>query len=388
MFPVSLKKLGVSTAFVAVSLVCFFLGLHVVSLSVLIVGIIVATILPTSLPARGSSDKNASENHGVEENPTTPTIKSIEPLFREFAPSLSECENNLIDIKSTQDDAVVTLSESFTQLQALIQSQSETIKSLMHADTDDEELYSEQMKRFADSTAQTLDQFISSTVDMSSSSMALLEQVTDIYESVPEVLKAVKDIDSISEQTNLLALNAAIEAARAGEHGRGFAVVADEVRSLSNRSSQFSDQIQQKLKHMSQQIEGLTNEVGELASYDVSYVIDAKQEIDSALKSIISKAESDSTVTCGLEQVAHDLEDNLGIAIRGLQFGDINGQNLDYTRECLAFIREQLSSVDTNNIEDVVLQIRAQLESIEKRKQEKHNPVSADSMAAGEVDLF
>ena len=117
-------------------------------------------------------------------------------------------------------------------------------------------------------------------------------------------------------------------------------------------------------------------------------MIDAKLEIDSALKSIISKAESDSTVTGGLEQVAKDLEDNLNIAVRGLQFGDINGQNLDYTRENLVFIREQLSSVDTNNIDDIVRQVREQLATIDQRKQEKHNPVSADSMAAGDVDLF
>ncbi|WP_284731279.1 methyl-accepting chemotaxis protein [Glaciecola sp. XM2] len=316
------------------------------------------------------------------------TFDKFEALCSEILPTLKESESNISGIKSTQDDAVYTLSESFERLQALVKSQSDTIQTLIRFAGNDDQLYSDTMRHFADSTSDTLDKFIQSTVDMSASSMALLDQVTEIYESVPQVLKAVKDIDSIADQTNLLALNAAIEAARAGEHGRGFAVVADEVRSLSNRSSQFSDAIQAQLKSMSERIEGLTGEVGRLASYDVSYVIDAKKEINEALASIIEKAETDAKVTAGLEKVSNDLDNALSQAIRGLQFGDINGQNLAFTLETISFVREHIEHLTPQNIESISAEMHDYLEKIKSRKRDSSNPVSATSMASGEIELF
>lgn len=77
-------------------------------------------------------------------------------------------------------------------------------------------------------------------------------RVDELSEKIESIASVVGSINAISEQTNLLALNAAIEAARAGEHGRGFSVVADEVRALSLRTQEFTDQIRATVGELSE----------------------------------------------------------------------------------------------------------------------------------------
>lgn len=312
----------------------------------------------------------------------------ISLLIDELGPTINECETSIGDILSTQKDAVGLLNSAFGDFQHLLTLQGDNIHTLLHSEDDDGELYSDRMRTFASETEVTLDRFIQSTIDMSTASMELLEKVNIIYTAVPNVLKALKDIDGIASQTNLLALNAAIEAARAGEHGRGFAVVADEVRSLSTRSGQFSESIQRQLSDISQQIKSLTEDVGTLASYDVSYVIDAKKGIKRALENIVDKSESDAVITNNLEELSTKLETALSQAIRALQFDDMNGQNLQFTQETLGFVREHLYMLTEQDIDSVIDDFHAYLETIKEKRYNKHNPVSATSMDAGDLELF
>jgi len=309
-------------------------------------------------------------------------------VTQDMAKIISDCEKNLSDIFNTQTDAVTTLSEAFLNLQRLVGEQNTCITRLIQADSDSGEMYSNRMRTFADETEKSLDKFLESTEQISEGTTTILEKVNRIYDTMPTVLKALGDIDDISAQTNLLALNAAIEAARAGEAGRGFAVVADEVRALSNRSTQFSGVIKKQMENIGVQIDELTQDVRTLAAQDTSYIITAKRDIQGELDAIIVKAESDANTTNELEGISGQLDSAIGSAIRGMQFGDINGQNLTYTQEMLTIVNEQLPLLGTNDIATVKKNLEELQSSMKNRANLDHNPVSASSIDAGEIELF
>ena len=142
------------------------------------------------------------------------------------------------------------------------------------------------------------------------------------------------------------------------------------------------------MENIGVQIDELTQDVRTLAAQDTSYIITAKRDIQGELDAIIVKAESDANTTNELEGISGQLDSAIGSAIRGMQFGDINGQNLTYTQEMLTIVNEQLPLLGTNDIATVKKNLEELQSSMKNRSNLDHNPVSASSIDAGEIELF
>ncbi|OUR81441.1 hypothetical protein A9Q82_09905 [Cycloclasticus sp. 46_120_T64] len=132
-------------------------------------------------------------------------------------------------------------------------------------------------------------------VQETSTSINALKTKSEQIQSITDV------IDGVAAQTNLLALNAAIEAARAGEHGRGFAVVADEVRELANKTASATSDIAKMLSEIRGETETAANIMGKLVG-DVDEVVDKTNLIGQTLASINTEASAS-------ESQARDIQD-------------------------------------------------------------------------------
>lgn len=205
----------------------------------------------------------------------------------------SKANDDLHELRNNIEQLATAMTEMDASFSEVAKSASESADEVL--------LVQEAAKQGSDIMAHTID----STNELSLQLQNTVEKIKEVEHFSGQIGDMLDVVQGIAEQTNLLALNAAIEAARAGEQGRGFAVVADEVRNLAQRTAKSTTDIHSRIDNLQQSITvatGAVQSATDRMQSNVEQVSDADSAMDAITTSINRISERTSQISVAAEQ--------------------------------------------------------------------------------------
>ena len=306
--------------------------------------------------------------------------------------------------KTIISDAVVKLGNSFNGLNAQTRTQQQLVSSLI------DEVSQKKggggsdrasVREIADGMSLILQGFMDALGQVSAQSSGVIAKMEAMTDVVNQTFSLLSNVEMITKQTNLLSLNAFIEAARSGEAGRGFQVVATEMRNLSHSSARLNEQIRVQVEQSKKIVHETRDVVNQMAMRDMTSLIEAKDNADILFAKLGVMNEYISENLGQVSELSQGIDRSVGLAVQSLQFEDIVGQLLAHAdrelgeqQQVMADVRSRLrtfaeATQSGGDMRKALLDLQSGLQAIQRSGLfQKSKAVLQQSMEEGDVELF
>jgi methyl-accepting chemotaxis protein len=269
---------------------------------------------------------------------STVQCRSFDTLRREIEETSRSIEHSTHDISTGFRDLADSAGEQSRRVQ-------EIIANANVVELDGESV---PIERVMVAMQEILVDMVNNIVSLSKQAMRMVYLLDDVVQDVQDVEKFIGEIGEINQQTNFLALNARIEAARAGAAGTTFHVVAGEVRQLSSTTAALAERMRLSVGAVSRGVTRGYEILQTIADTDLSPQLLAKERIDSAMSGLIVQAEHFTAVLSDAVVASDTMTRNIGQIVTRLQFQDLAKQRFEHVVDGMMLMKGGLEDLEAS----------------------------------------